>query len=426
MSTFSVIQGSSPIQISSTGAGFQQDSDSTNRYYLYQGGGSQNDEFFIDFADGSGIKLTDFNRFGYSNSFNNVIGIPSSPEGGFGSSINIIGGSGYNSTFDIYDSKSGALLLDDYKPQNGISGYFDPYAQFGETNGQLTVRAPTGSGVVNIVDILDTGVGYFRPEPTSYIDGRGYTQTAGTAQLSSQYISGGSGGGGGGGAPWVFNLSLPTPSAPVCFVLGTLIKTAYGTELPIQGLQIGDIIQTSKGPLPIKWIAIRTVWKHSTSEIDYKKALPVRIQAGSLGGRIHCDDLLVSRFHGIWVDGKVVNAICLENGVNIVQTSVHEFPDCIQYFHLEFEEEVLVEANGVWSCSYANENNRRYFDNYPEFISRYCNADFSASSSINSGPRNRPSIQGHKERVKRSWISSKFLNDSHVPNQAASAQLVTF
>jgi len=425
MSTFSVTQGTSPIQISSTGAGFQQNS--PNRYYLYSGGGNQNDEFFIDFADGSGIKLTDFTEFAFGSSASkNVLGVPSSAEGGFGSSINIIGGYGYAATFDIYDSKSGALLLDNYKPQkpNPSNGYFEPYAQFGETNGQLTVRAPINSGNnYGHASINSSGVGAFSPQPTSYIDGVGYTPTAGTALSSSQYRSGGSGGGGGGGAPWVFNLTVPTPSAPVCFVLGTLIKTADGTELPIQELQIGDIIQTSKGPLPIKWIAIRTIWKHSTSEIDYKKALPVRIQAGSLGGKIHRDDLLVSRFHGIWVDGKVVNAICLENGVNIVQTSVHEFPDCIQYFHLEFEEEVLVEANGVWSCSYKNENNRRYFNNYPEFISRYCNADFSASRSINSGPRNRPSIQGHKERVKRSWMSSESHKDS---NQAATAQLVTF
>ena len=242
----------------------------------------------------------------------------------------------------------------------------------------------------------------------SGLDQRGYTRSSSSPSIGA------------------YEFTLPSPSAPVCFLIGTLIRMADGSEVPIQELRIGCRIATSKGPLPIKWIAKRTVWKQRASRSEYKKALPVRIQAGSLDDGIPCIDLLVSRCHGIWVDGKVVNAICLENGVNIVQTSVHEFPDCIQYFHLEFEEEVLVEANGALACSYANENNRRYFDNYPEFISRYCNADFSASSSINSGPRNRPSIQGHKERVKRSWISSKFLNDSHVPNQAASAQLVTF
>jgi hypothetical protein len=83
---------------------------------------------------------------------------------------------------------------------------------------------------------------------------------------------------------------------------------ADGYEVPIQELRIGGRIATSKGPLPIKWIAKRTVWKQRTNELDYKKALPVRIQAESLGDGIPLNDLLVSRCHGIWIDGRVVNA----------------------------------------------------------------------------------------------------------------------
>jgi hypothetical protein len=72
---------------------------------------------------------------------------------------------------------------------------------------------------------------------------------------------------------------------------------------------------------------------------------------------------LVSRCHGIWADGRVVNASFLENGITITQVTEEELPDCIQYYHLEFEEEVLVEANGAFACSYVNRSNRRFFDN---------------------------------------------------------------
>jgi hypothetical protein len=201
---------------------------------------------------------------------------------------------------------------------------------------------------------------------------------------------------------------------------------ADGSAVPIQDLRIGDQIASSKGPLPIKWIAKRTVWKQRASRSEYKKALPVRIQAGSLGDGIPCNDLLVSRCHGIWVDGKVVNASFLENDVNIAQASEAEFSGCIQYYHLEFDEEVLVEANGALACSYVNLNNRRYFDNYPEFISRYCSADLTANNVIRSGPRNRPSLEGHKERVRRAWTSFGCKSESHARNQVATSQWVTF
>jgi hypothetical protein len=117
--------------------------------------------------------------------------------------------------------------------------------------------------------------------------------------------------------------------------------------------------------------------------------------------------------------------VFLENDVNIAQASDAEFSGCIQYYHLEFDQEVLVEANGALACSYVNMNNRRYFDNYPEFISLYCSADLTARSLIRTGPRNRPSLDGHKDRVRRAWMSSGCSRDSDARNQAAAAQGVT-
>jgi hypothetical protein len=200
---------------------------------------------------------------------------------------------------------------------------------------------------------------------------------------------------------------------------------ANGHEKPIEEMNIGEIVMTSRGPLALKWIAKRTFWKQRASGGCYKKALPVRIQAGSLGDGIPRNDLLVSSCHGIWVDGRVVNASFLENGVNIARVAEEEFAHCIQYYHLEFDKEVLVEANGALASSYVNLNNRRSFDNFPEFISRYCSVDMTASSVIRSGPRNRPSLEGHKERVKRAWISSSCTSDSRAHDQAVTAQLVT-
>ena len=267
---------------------------------------------------------------------------------------------------------------------------------------------PTQALLANSVAINAGNAAISNGAPVSGLDQRGYTRSSSRPSIGA------------------YEFTFPSPSAPVCFLIGTLIRMADGSEVPIQELRIGGRIATSKGPLPIIWIAKRTVWKQRASRSEYKKALPVRIQAGSLGDGIPCNDLLVSRCHGIWVDGKVVNASFLENDVNIAQASEAEFSGCIQYYHLEFDEEVLVEANGALACSYVNMNNRRYFDNYPEFISRYCSADLTANNVIRSGPRNRPSLEGHKERVRRAWMPPGSTSGSHACNQVATSQRVTF
>lgn len=206
----------------------------------------------------------------------------------------------------------------------------------------------------------------------------------------------------------------------VCFCSGTEIRTALG-EVPIELIKVGDVVATSKGPMHVKWIARRAISRALVKDDFYFSALPMVIRANSLGDGVPSKDLYVSESHGIYADGKIVNASFLENGLSISKASLDDFMTSIQYLHLEFEEEVLVEANGALACSYVNMKNRRSFDNFPEFISRYCSADLTASSLIRSGPRDRPSLEGHKERVRRAWMLTGCLIDSHAPSQIATA-----
>lgn len=211
----------------------------------------------------------------------------------------------------------------------------------------------------------------------------------------------------------------------VCFCSGTVIRTANG-EVSIEHLKIGDVVATSKGPMPVKWIARRTIFKALVEDDFYFSALPMVIRAHSLEDGVPNKDLYVSESHGIYADGKIVNASFLGNGLTIFKASPDDFKKSIQYFHLEFQEEVLVEANGALACSYVNRNNRRYFDNYPEFISRYCSADLTANNVIRSGPRNRPSLQGHKDRVRRAWMSPGCMSGTHDFNPVSIKQQVSF
>jgi hypothetical protein len=83
MATYSVTQGSSTIQISSTAAGFTQNSNPYQYYPNNLGASSAADSFIITFGDGSSIRFTDFINFGASTASISVAGIPGTPEFGF-------------------------------------------------------------------------------------------------------------------------------------------------------------------------------------------------------------------------------------------------------------------------------------------------------------------------------------------------------
>lgn len=246
------------------------------------------------------------------------------------------------------------------------------------TDSSTRVRLGVNSG-----SSITLGSGWTAPNTRYEIDGGGATPNATGALVYSLYA---------------------TPSSQaICFIKGTLILTSDGSEKAIEDLRIGDYIFTSSGPLPIKWIAKQTVRRRSLPAEKYAEFIPVRIEAGSLGNNIPKADLLVSEAHGIHVDRKIVNATFLINQLNIYKDNPGVYQEAIHYFHLEFDDEVLVVANGAEACSYKNENNRRNFDNYPEFVSLYVDADATVSSSIANSPRNCPSLLGHKQRVRRSW-----------------------
>lgn len=192
----------------------------------------------------------------------------------------------------------------------------------------------------------------------------------------------------------------------VCFCSGTEIKTPSGERL-IDEIEIGDIVCTSQGDLPVKWVAKRTIKRTLTPTKQYQDHMPTRIEAGSLGNQKPYADLLVSGSHGLFVDGKIVNACFLENGINIYKDPTLSNKSEIKYYHLEFDNEVLVTANGIQACSYVNKGNRRTFDNYPEFVSLYINTDSSVKSCIAGPPRNQPSLTGHKRRIRRSWQTAQ-------------------
>jgi hypothetical protein len=162
-----------------------------------------------------------------------------------------------------------------------------------------------------------------------------------------------------------------TITSTACFRRGTRITTALG-EVAIEDLSIGDSVRTWGGTLrPIRWIGRRRYSRVAAT--GNKDVLPIRIDAGALGNGLPRRDLWVSPEHGLLIDGVLIPARALQNGVSIVQdvaaVEVH-------YLHLEFAAHEVIYAEGAPSESYVDEERRLCFDNAAEYRALYPQASF--------------------------------------------------
>jgi hypothetical protein len=147
----------------------------------------------------------------------------------------------------------------------------------------------------------------------------------------------------------------------LCFLAGTLIQTGQG-EVPVETLRAGDLVLVRRrGTIrlePLLWVG-RTQARVTTGQ-DARKAAPVHIAAGALDRNMPARDLRVSPEHALLVDGVLVPAGLLVNGITITQP-LH----CqdITYYHLELVAHGLLLSDGAWSESYRDDGNRHLFNN---------------------------------------------------------------
>jgi hypothetical protein len=151
-----------------------------------------------------------------------------------------------------------------------------------------------------------------------------------------------------------------------CFLRGTQILTAKG-QVRVEDLRIGDMVMTLTGQsLPLKWVGRRgySDWL----AVGNAEVQPILFKAGSIADHVPARDLYVSPEHAMFLDGLLIPARLLVNGVSILKI---EGMEDVAYFHLEFDRHVVILAEGAAAESFVDDDSRMLFHNADEYRRLY-------------------------------------------------------
>ena len=96
---------------------------------------------------------------------------------------------------------------------------------------------------------------------------------------------------------------------------------------------------------------------------------PVKITKFAIDGKAPLRDLYVTPRHAIYIDGFLIPAINLLNGITIMANAKSEL-SAFAYYHIEFETHEVIQAEGFTVESYRPQDVVD-FDNADEYLALY-------------------------------------------------------
>ncbi|HYP64027.1 MAG TPA: Hint domain-containing protein [Acidocella sp.] len=166
---------------------------------------------------------------------------------------------------------------------------------------------------------------------------------------------------GGNGHRTVYNLETSSGSSIPAFMAGTRLATEDG-EIAVEDAVPGTRLRLADGRIAeVCWLGWREIW---TRFADPLRAFPIRILAGALADGMPARDLRVSPGHAIFLDGLLVQASALVNGVSIVRET--DMPESFRYYHVELATHELLLAESCPAESFADNIDRMNFHNWDQ------------------------------------------------------------
>ena len=84
---------------------------------------------------------------------------------------------------------------------------------------------------------------------------------------------------------------------------------------------------------------------------------PVKITKFAIDGKAPLRDLYVTPRHAIYIDGFLIPAINLVNGITIIANAKSELSS-FEYYHIEFDAHEVIHAEGLTVESYLPQGSR--------------------------------------------------------------------
>jgi hypothetical protein len=190
-----------------------------------------------------------------------------------------------------------------------------------------------------------------------------------------------------------------------CLVTGTSVTTPEGSVC-VEDLGIGCMVLTTAGARPVRWIGRISHAAENTA--GNRAVLPIRIRQDALGDGSPRRDLWVSPEHAMLLDGVLVPAVLLVNGVSILQETSF---DNLKYFHLEFDVHAVIYSEGAPSESFVDDGSRAMFDNASEYHSLY--PDALPEPAIYCAPRveDGDELERIRKRLAERAVTLTFVDD---------------
>ena len=184
----------------------------------------------------------------------------------------------------------------------------------------------------------------------------------------------------------IFNTGSNFVELVSCFAAGTRIASDDGETL-VETLRIGERVKLANGALDcVTWVGHRTI--DCRRHPDPRLVWPVRIRAHAFGPGCPKRDLWLSPDHALFVDGVLIPAKYLIDGVAIAQVRV----DSVRYYHVELSHHDVLLAEGLPAESYLAAADRGAFSRrdapvalFPDLASRVWEAEGCAPLVV-SGP----------------------------------------
>jgi hypothetical protein len=117
----------------------------------------------------------------------------------------------------------------------------------------------------------------------------------------------------------------------------------------------------------IKFIGRREIWREPSQKWNGRG--PVKISRFAIDGTAPHSDLYVSSGHAIYIDGVMIPAGVLVNGITVVADAKPEALS-LTYYHIELDTHEAIRAEGLAVESFGG-NDRSAFDNAAEYIALY-------------------------------------------------------